>query len=54
MTAFNLKDEREGGHFDESMNYIFHKVYLRPIACHTFIAPFDPYLKFALSSVGKR
>jgi CD2 antigen cytoplasmic tail-binding protein 2 len=25
LEAFNLRDERDGGHFDENMNYVFKK-----------------------------
>jgi hypothetical protein len=25
LEAFNLKDEREGGYFDDNMNYVFKK-----------------------------
>ena len=32
IEPFNLKDEREGGHFDENMNYVWKKEQEEPDA----------------------
>ncbi len=32
MEPFNLKDERDGGHFDENMNYVWSKEKVEPDA----------------------